>query len=83
MRFVALGDDFRPREVSDGTCLVFFFRDVVDDVLLGFILGHVLVVFRTHDVDLVVFEFRVSTVDIDDVIRVVDTESGNERKRSR
>lgn len=80
VRLVTLRDDARPREVTDLACLIFFFRDIKNDVLLRFLFGHIRVVFRTHDVHLIVLKDGVVLIHVDDMVGVVDPESAEQPK---
>lgn len=74
LRLVADGDD--PRiGVRDATRLVLDLGDVVDDVLLCFVVECARLVRRTDDVHLIVLERQVALVDVDYMVSVVYPEA--------
>lgn len=83
LRLIADGNDARIR-VRNAARLVLHFADIVDDVLLRFVVERARLVDRTDDVHLVVLERQIALVHVDDVIGVVDAETvgvGGEREK--
>lgn len=60
--------------IRDPARFVLHLRDIVDDVFLCLVVERARLVHRTDDMDLIVLERRVTFVDVDDVICVVDPE---------